>query len=95
MTRTAPPASSPAAGPPSGRAVVVLLGGAAAVGVACETRHIRDKAPAEGIMETAQLEDCDLIVMASHGRRGLRKMMLGSQTAEVLTHSKTPVLVLR
>ncbi|MDU8913561.1 universal stress protein [Aestuariicoccus sp. MJ-SS9] len=67
----------------------------ASIGVACETRHVNDKKPAEGIMDTAVLEDCNLIVMASHGRRGVRKMLLGSQTAEVIALSKTPVLVLR
>ncbi|MDU8913402.1 universal stress protein [Aestuariicoccus sp. MJ-SS9] len=68
---------------------------AASMGVACETRHVNDQKPAEGIMDTATLEDCDLIVMASHGRRGMQKMLLGSQTAEVIALSKTPVLVLR
>ena len=65
------------------------------VGMDCEIRHVRDRKPAEGILETAELEDCDLIVMASHGRRGLGRMLLGSQTAEVLAYSKVPVLVLR
>ena len=64
-------------------------------GVECETLHVRDSAPAEGIIATAIEKGCDLIVMASHGRRGLRRMMLGSQTAEVLAYSKVPVLVLR
>ena len=60
-----------------------------------ETVHVPDKTPAEGIIATAMEKNCDLIVMASHGRRGLRRIMLGSQTAEVLAHSKVPVLVLR
>ena len=64
-------------------------------GVAFETRHVKDRKPAEGIMDTAELEECDLIVMASHGHRGLKKMLIGSQTAEVITLSKRPVLVLR
>ena len=68
---------------------------AKAAGVAAETVHVRDREPAVGIMETAELQDCDLIVMASHGRRGLGRMLLGSQTAEVLAFSKVPVLVLR
>lgn len=68
---------------------------ASAAGVPSESRHIRDREPARGIMETAELEDCDLIVMASHGRRGIEKLLLGSATAEVLTFSKLPVLVLR
>lgn len=64
-------------------------------GVVFETRHVKDRKPAEGIMDTAELEECDLIVMASHGHRGLKKMLIGSQTAEVITLSKRPVLVLR
>ena len=64
-------------------------------GVACEGVHVGDSVPAEGIIEVAQKESSDLIVMASHGRRGLNRLMLGSQTAEVLAHSKVPVLVLR
>ena len=68
---------------------------ATSIGVTSEIRHVRDRKPAEGILDTAELEDCDLIVMASHGRRGLGRMLLGSQTAEVLACSKIPVLVLR
>ena len=64
-------------------------------GVSCQTVHIRDMHPAEGIVRTAVARNCDLIVMASHGRRGLRKILLGSVAAEVLTHSKLPVLVVR
>lgn len=57
--------------------------------------HIPDRRPADGILETAELEECDLIVMATHGRRGVSKMLIGSQTSEVLALSKRPVLVLR
>ena len=64
-------------------------------GIKCETIHVPDRAPAEGIVETAEKSECDLIVMASHGRRGLNRMLLGSQTTKVLTYSKVPVLVLR
>lgn len=49
----------------------------------------------EGILETAEAEGCDLIVMASHGRKGLAGLVLGSETTKVLTHSKVPVLVCR
>jgi len=49
----------------------------------------------EGIVRTAHSKGCDLIVMASHGRRGLSGLLLGSETTKVLTHSKTPVLVCR
>lgn len=49
----------------------------------------------EAIIATAKKEKCDLIVMASHGRRGIKRMLLGSETQLVLTHSHIPVLVLR
>jgi nucleotide-binding universal stress UspA family protein len=51
--------------------------------------------PWEGIIRTAEAKKCDLIVMASHGRRGLAALLLGSETTKVLTHSKIPVLVCR
>jgi len=51
--------------------------------------------PYQQIIHTAQKRKCDLIMMASHGRRGLSGLLLGSETAKVLTHSKIPVLVVR
>lgn len=51
--------------------------------------------PYEGIIATAESSGCDLIFMASHGRRGARALMLGSETQKVLTHCKIPVLVYR
>jgi nucleotide-binding universal stress UspA family protein len=51
--------------------------------------------PFEAIITTAEEKGCDLIVMASHGRRGVRGLLLGSETVKVLTHSKIPVLVYR
>ncbi len=51
--------------------------------------------PHQQIIHTAQKRKCDLIMMASHGRRGLSGLLLGSETAKVLTHSKIPVLVVR
>jgi len=56
---------------------------------------ISNRQPWEGIIDTAARNKCDLIVMASHGRRGLAGLLLGSETQKVLTHSKTPVLVCR
>jgi nucleotide-binding universal stress UspA family protein len=50
---------------------------------------------AEAIIAAARKHKCDLIVMASHGRRGLKRLLLGSETTHVLTHSHVPVLVLR
>lgn len=63
--------------------------------VPIDLRHEVDEHPAEAIVRVAEIGKHDLIVMASHGRRGLRKMILGSQTSEVLVHTKIPVLVIR
>ena len=68
---------------------------AAADGTPCETVHIQDRAPAEGIIAAASQKGCDLIAMATHGRRGLGRLLLGSQAVEVLSTSKIPVLVVR
>ena len=65
------------------------------LGVSAETVHVPEAQVAEAIISTAGEHNCDLIVMASHGRRGIRRMMLGSQTAEVLANSEIPVLVVR
>ena len=62
--------------------------------VPCETVHVNDF-PAEAIIDTAKAKGCDLIVMASHGRKGVARMLLGSQAARVLTLSTIPVLVCR
>ncbi len=66
-----------------------------AAGVDVSTVHVRDRYAAEGIVETAEERKVDLIVMASHGRRGLGRLLIGSQTQEVLAHSPVPVLVIR
>jgi nucleotide-binding universal stress UspA family protein len=65
------------------------------LGIAAETVHVPEALPAEAIVATATERHCDLIVMASHGRRGLRRLLLGSQTSEVLVSSPVPVLVVR
>ncbi len=65
------------------------------LGVEAHSIHVPDARPAEAIVETAQAQDCSLIVMSSHGRRGLGRLLLGSQTSEVLSHSTVPVLVVR
>jgi nucleotide-binding universal stress UspA family protein len=64
-------------------------------GVACEFVHVADKHPAEGIIATVEKQGCDLIVMASHGRRAVGRLLLGSQASEVLAHSKVPTLIVR
>ncbi|MDP3173996.1 MAG: universal stress protein [Phenylobacterium sp.] len=65
------------------------------LGVSAETLHVSDAQPAEAIVEAAKSRDCSLIAMASHGRRGLNRLILGSKTSEVLAHSPVPVLVVR
>ncbi|MEK1889131.1 MAG: universal stress protein [Phyllobacterium sp.] len=65
------------------------------LGVPVETVHVLEKRPAEAIIDTAKTRGCDLIVMASHGRRGLGRLLLGSQTSEVVAYGQVPVLVVR
>ncbi len=66
-----------------------------AAGVPCETiREVHDQ-PYRAIIDAAHALSCDLIVMASHGRRGISALLLGSETVKVLTHSTIPVLVYR
>ena len=62
-------------------------------GVGFEIKHAKEQLPADGIIAAANESACDLIVMATHGRRGLAKLVLGSQAAEVINSSKIPVLV--
>jgi nucleotide-binding universal stress UspA family protein len=64
-------------------------------GVPCETAHGISDQPYEAIIEAAQKKECDLIIMASHGRRGVGALLIGSETQKVLTHSRIPVLVFR
>lgn len=68
---------------------------AAAAGVDCQTKHVISDHPYKEIVKAAQKYGCDLILMASHGRRGIEGFLLGSETQKVLTHSHVPVLVYR
>jgi nucleotide-binding universal stress UspA family protein len=68
---------------------------AKAAGVRCAVEHVMTDHPYEAIIDTARDKGCDLIFMASHGRKGMSAVLLGSETVKVLTHSKTPVLVCR
>ncbi|WP_315127733.1 universal stress protein [Comamonas antarctica] len=67
----------------------------AARGVTVKTSVMKSDLVAETLIDVAKEHDCDLIVMASHGRKGLKRLLLGSETQHVLTHSTVPVLVLR
>ena len=64
-------------------------------GVPCQMVSATDDQPYEAIISAAEKHACDLIMMASHGRRGVKAVLLGSETQKVLTHSKVPVLVFR
>ena len=63
------------------------------VGVACETVQVEHEHPYQAIIDTTKSKRCDLIVTASHGRRGIAAVVLGRETVKVLTHSKIPALV--
>ena len=68
---------------------------AKAAGVKCEGVTATSSVPYEAIVKQARKSKCDLIMMASHGRKGLSSILLGSETSKVLTHSTVPVLVVR
>jgi nucleotide-binding universal stress UspA family protein len=68
---------------------------AAAAGIECARVSVASASPYEAIIKQAAKAKCDLIMMASHGRRGLQGILLGSETQKVLTHSNIPVLVVR
>ncbi len=72
---------------------VVELGSAA--GLVCQGHTVEALHPWEAIIDHAKRMECDLLVMASHGRRGVSALLLGSETQKVLTHSKVPVLIVR
>ena len=68
---------------------------AAAEKIKIETIHLPSSIAADAILKTAEHQGADLIVMGSHGRRGLGRLLLGSQAAEVLARSSIPVLVVK
>ena len=77
----------------AGKVLDEARGIAEQAGISAELLHVPNAHPATTIIETAKSGGCDLIVMGSHGRRGLRKLFLGSQTSEVLAEGSVPVLV--
>ena len=79
-----------------GQAVVDAVAKSAKTkGVACKALIAKSDLVSEAVIATAKKNKCDLIVMASHGRRGIKRLLLGSEPQQVLTHSHIPVLVLR
>ena len=77
------------------RNVKAIEDAAKAAGVPCTALVTKSAVPSRGIIDAAEKHGCDAIVIASHGHRGLTRLLLGSVTNEVLTHSKIPVLVFR
>jgi len=75
--------------------VKTVTAAAEAAGVTCQGHTVEALHPWEAILDHAKAQNCDLIVMASHGRRGMSALLLGSETQKVLTHSTLPVLVVR
>jgi nucleotide-binding universal stress UspA family protein len=79
-----------------GQAVVdAVKKAAAAKGVSTRAITAKSEVVSDAILKTAQKNQCDLIVMASHGRRGIKRLLLGSETQHVLTRATMPVLVLK
>jgi len=68
---------------------------ATAKGVSCKTVTVKSDVVSDAIINAAKKQKVDLVVMASHGRKGIKRLLLGSETQQVLTHCHTPVLVLR
>ena len=79
----------------AGERVKAVAAVASGAGVTCHAHTVEALHPWEAILDHAKTQNCDLIVMASHGRRGLSALLLGSETQKVLTHSTIPVLVVR
>jgi nucleotide-binding universal stress UspA family protein len=72
-----------------------VIDAAKAAGVSCDGHTVEALHPWEAILDLAKARQCDLVVMASHGRRGVAALLLGSETSRVLTHSEIPVLVVK
>lgn len=77
------------------RILALVTDAAKAAGVACTPVHIESNSPAEGIIHAAKEHGADLIVMSSHGRSGLARLLLGSEANEVVCRANLPVLICR
>jgi len=92
---TTPEQFAKAAGQEAARILERATAAASAEAVVSATDTVVSEVPYEAIIEAADRHGCDLVFMASHGRKGIAGLLLGSETQKVLTHSKTPVLVYR
>jgi nucleotide-binding universal stress UspA family protein len=79
----------------AGKALAGIQSAADEAGVACTTLSMVNDHPYEAIVKAAKDQGCDLVCMASHGRKGVKGLLLGSETQKVLTHTDIPVLVYR
>lgn len=79
----------------AGRHLEAIAKIAEKAGVRCDSSYTTSDFPADAILKAAKKNGCDAIAMATHGRSGLARMLLGSETTKVLTHGKLPVIVLR
>jgi nucleotide-binding universal stress UspA family protein len=93
MLAGAEEAYSQGVGAIAAKALGAVSDAARAAGISCETVHVEEENSYKAIIDAAKARDCDLIVMASHGRKGLSALVLGSETVKVLTHCGIPVLV--
>ena len=75
--------------------VTEVVAAAKTAGIGCQAHTVEALHPWEAIIDHAKRQECDLLVMASHGRRGVTALLRGSETQKVLTHSTLPVLVVR
>ena len=75
--------------------VQAVVASCKAADLPCEAHTVEALHPWEAIIDHAKRQECDLVVMASHGRRGVAALLLGSETQKVLTHSQVPVLIVR
>ncbi|NMG34555.1 universal stress protein [Azoarcus sp. TTM-91] len=92
---TTPEQFAKAASQEAARILERATAAASAEAVVSATDTVVSEVPYEAIIEAADRHGCDLVFMASHGRKGIAGLLLGSETQKVLTHSKTPVLVYR
>jgi nucleotide-binding universal stress UspA family protein len=92
---TSPQEYDKAARAQAAKALAVIEREAKAADVRCTTQTVEALHPWQGILKVARAKKCDVVAMASHGRSGLGGLILGSETARVLAHSKIPVLVTR